>query len=104
AAAVVLTATIAFLVIGAFGLLVGTQATQLARDLPSYQDNIAEKLRGVREASPPGGVIDRLTQMLRSLRAEVETEEPDQAEDAEEIPVVDPRARPVRVRGRARRR
>ena len=88
-AAVVLTATIAFVVIGAFGLLVGTQATQLARDLPSYQGNIAEKLRGFREASPPGGAIDRLTQMFQSLRAEVESEEGDESPAAAEVPVVE---------------
>jgi len=94
-AAVIATASMAFVVIGAFGLLVGTQATQLARDLPSYQENIAEKLRDFREASPRGGLIDRLTEMFRALRAEVETD--DDAEDATntpEVPVVEIREPP----------
>src|SRR5690606_34058268 len=88
-AAVVLTATAAFVVIGAFGLLVGTQATQVARDLPSYQGNIAEKLRDLREASPEGGVIDRLTLMFQSLRAEVESDEGGETSAAPEVPVVE---------------
>src|SRR5690606_7275881 len=89
AAAVIATATMAFVVIGAFGLLVGTQAAQLARDLPSYQENIAEKLRDFREASPRGGLIDRLGEMFRALRAEVETDEAEGAADAPEVPVVE---------------
>lgn len=92
--AVILTASIAFVVIGAFGLLVGTQATQVARDLPSYQENIAEKLRDLRDASPRGGLIDRLTEMVRALRAEVETDEARESAGTPEVPVVEIREPP----------
>src|SRR5690606_22393395 len=92
--AVILTASIAFVVIGAFGLLVGTQATQVARDLPSYQENIAEKLRDLRDASPRGGLIDRLTEMVRALRAEVETDEARESAGTPEVPVVEIRESP----------
>ena len=93
-AAVIMTATIAFAVIGAFGLLVGTQATQLARDLPSYQENIAEKLRDFRDASPRGGLIDRLIDMFRALRAEVEADGTEGADGARGVPVVEIREPP----------
>lgn len=86
-AAVLLTVTIAFALIGGFGLLVGTQAAQLARDLPTYQGNIAEKLRDMRDAAPSGGVIERLTTMFEALRAEVET--PDDDAQASDFPIVE---------------
>src|SRR5690606_923594 len=44
------TAAMGFGLIGGFGVVVGTQATEGARGLPSYQTNIIEKLRTFREA------------------------------------------------------
>src|SRR5690606_3185155 len=91
AAAVVVTAAVAFAVLGAFGLLVGSQAADLATELPGYQSNIAEKLRSLREAAPGGGVADRLSEMFRSLRAEVEADAPT---EPAEFPVVEIREPP----------
>jgi predicted PurR-regulated permease PerM len=90
-AAVVLTVLVAFALIGGFGLLVGTQATQLASELPTYQNNIAEKLRGLREASPRGGVVEGLTGMFEALRDEVES---DEDEEPPEYPIVEVRQPP----------
>jgi len=51
-------------------VLVGSQVIQLARDLPSYQYNIREKLRSVRSAAPSGGVMDRALTVFRQLASE----------------------------------
>jgi predicted PurR-regulated permease PerM/GAF domain-containing protein len=87
--AVLLTALAAFLVIGALALLLGVQATQLATELPSYQTNLVSKLRGLQDAAPGGGAFDRLSEMFRTLRAEVAAAAPEApASDADEVPVV----------------
>jgi predicted PurR-regulated permease PerM len=87
--AVLATAAAAFLVIGALGLLIGVQATQLATELPAYQSNIVAKLRGLREAAPSGGVFERLSEMVETLRAELAAATPaPPPSDAPEIPIV----------------
>lgn len=92
--AVMTTAAVAFALIGGFALLVGSQGAQLARDLPSYQTNITEKLRDMRQASPSGGVVDRLASMLQALRSEVEADGEPEAAETPEIPVVEMREPP----------
>ncbi|HEY8519837.1 MAG TPA: AI-2E family transporter [Gammaproteobacteria bacterium] len=87
---VVVTAVGAFLLIGAFAVLVGLQVTQLAMELPNYQRNIQAKLQGLREASPGGGAVDRLSNMVQDLREEIE---PAPAEQSE-VPVVQMREPP----------
>ncbi|HEX6998562.1 MAG TPA: AI-2E family transporter [Gammaproteobacteria bacterium] len=86
----VVTAVGAFLLIGAFAVLVGLQVTQLAMQLPSYQRNIQAKLEGLRGAAPSGGAVDRLSTMVQDLRREIEPEPAEQAD----VPVVQLREPP----------
>ena len=84
--AVLLTAAFAFSVLGALALLLGVQAMQLASELPSYQSNLLAKLYAWQEATPGGGVLDRLSDMMQTLRTEAEESVPDGPEP--EVPVV----------------
>ncbi len=97
-AAVVIVAAGAFLLIGAFGLLVGAQVTQLATELPDYQSNITAKLRSLREAAPGGGVVDRASRMVQELREELD--EGQEAAAESQVPVVrieEPPLSPIEV-------
>src|SRR5690606_16773490 len=59
--AVVLTVLTAFVVIAAFAFLVATQVSNLAQNIPTYQANIIEKIRSLKELGAGGGLIERLT-------------------------------------------
>ena len=91
--AVLLTALATFLVTGAIGLLIGAQVTQLAAELPSYQTNVILKLRSLSDAAPSGGVFERLSSMVDTLRAEVDAVTGDNAPapETENVPVVEVR-------------
>ncbi len=93
--AVLLIALLAFLVVGALALLLGVQAVQLAAELPSYQSNILAKLESVQDAAPSGGVLDRLSDMFETLRAEAT--EPDPDAPPPEVPVVQVQEPPLSV-------
>src|SRR5688500_18291089 len=41
------------------GLLIGSQIVELARNLPTYQQNIANKIRSLKEGVPGGNIFDR---------------------------------------------
>src|SRR5690606_1604300 len=90
AAAVSLVAAGAFTLIAAFGLLLGAQVAELARELPSYQLNISTKLREAREAAPSGGMLDRVSHMIQAARAEVAAA----PQEAPDVPVVQLREPP----------
>jgi predicted PurR-regulated permease PerM len=47
--AVVVTVTLAFVAIGLFSFVVATQVSTLAQNIPTYQSNILEKVRALRE-------------------------------------------------------
>src|SRR5690606_4336767 len=97
-AAVVIVAAGAFLLIGAFGLLVGAQVPQLATELPDYPSNITANLRSLREAAPGGGVVDRASRMVQELREELD--EGQEAAAESQVPVVrieEPPLSPIEV-------
>lgn len=72
---VLLVVAFAFMVIGAIGALVGSQLVSLAHNLPTYQQNIEKKIKSFQSAAPEGGLVDRTSQMLRELRAEIADED-----------------------------
>ncbi|HEX7087943.1 MAG TPA: AI-2E family transporter [Vicinamibacterales bacterium] len=76
--AVIVTAVLAFSVIGAIGYVVAGQLMQLAADLPSYQQNISKKLRALR--TPGDGLVERTSRVLEEL--ETEMNEPVEEEPA----------------------
>ena len=59
--AVSLTVATAFIVIAAFAFLVATQVSNLAQNIPTYQSNVIEKIRSLKELGAGGGIIERLT-------------------------------------------
>jgi predicted PurR-regulated permease PerM len=70
-AAVLVTVTLAFVLIGAITFVVGQQVVQLANNLPSYQNTITQKIRSVQTSAPGGGVVDRVTTTLQDLSNEI---------------------------------
>lgn len=106
-AGVSVTVLLAFLAIGGLAVLVGSNVIQLARDLPSYQYNIRQKLHAVQSAAPSGGVIDRALTVVRQLANEFSEPAPGAAPGQAAAPrqqpltvlVEEPAASPLRVIG-----
>lgn len=85
ALAVMPVVSLAFALVGGFGILIGNQFAQLVSDLPTYQQNIEAKIRSLPSTAPDGGTLSRAVDMLRELRQELE---PQQAPSGSQIPVV----------------
>lgn len=69
--AVVMAVLLAFTLLGSVALVVGTQAVELAGNLPSYRRTISEKVDGLRNTMAGGGVIERVTALVRDLGREL---------------------------------
>lgn len=86
--AVILTVLAAFIVIACFAFLVATQLTNLAQNIPTYQMNIIEKIRALREFGAGGGLIDRLTGAAERVGEELQaTTQPAEAPEQKPLPV-----------------
>ncbi len=70
--AVLLTVVITFVTIAAFAFIVATQVSTLAQNIPTYQANIVEKVRSLRELGAGGGVIERLTGAVERVGMELQ--------------------------------
>lgn len=68
---VVSSVLLAFLVIVGIGAIIGSQLTALADNLPRYQYNLTEKIAAIRSATAGGGLVQRTSAMLKTLRNEV---------------------------------
>jgi len=79
----------AFLTIGLFLLVVGSQLTSLAQNLPTFQANIIDKVETLRAAGGEGSLVGRLGEMMTAINAEVGGEATPSApgEVAERAPV-----------------
>ena len=62
---VLLSLLVALVLIGGIGVFVGSQVAGLARDLPSYQNNISRKIVSLR-GTADGGVISRLNRTIEA--------------------------------------
>ena len=60
------------LLLGGFAALVASQLTQLAQQLPTYEENLRIKARELAEAAPSGGVVNRASDLLRDLNREID--------------------------------
>ena len=67
--AVLFTMTMVLAATVALGWLVGTQAVDLAGQLPGYKENIRTKLRSFQ--APSGGVLSRLSETVEDLKKEL---------------------------------
>ena len=70
--AVLLTVVITFLVISAFAFIVATQVSNLAQNIPTYQANVIDKVRSLRELGAGGGIIERLTGAVERVGKELQ--------------------------------
>ena len=86
--AVLLTVAITFLMISAFAFIVATQVSNLAQNIPTYQANVIEKVRSLRELGAGGGIIERLTGAVERVGKELQAgTEAAVAAEREPIPV-----------------
>lgn len=70
-AAVLLVVTIAFIAIGAFLMMMASQLSELAGNLPTFQANIVTKLESLRSSGSGHGIISRLSDMLSVINKEI---------------------------------
>ena len=63
---------LAFMIIFGLGSLIASQVTELAVGLPSFQQTIKEKIRGIRGITAGSGTLERASDMLQSLSKELE--------------------------------
>jgi len=76
-----------FLILGLVGWAVTDQAVQLSAQLPAYKQNLREKIRDIRPSS--NGVVQRATQTLQELGAEMSAGSPapnDKAAQTDGVP------------------
>ena len=69
-----------FLVVALFAFVVSGQLAQLAQNLPTFRDNIIDKLESLRQAGGEGGLVSRLTEMATAIGATVENAMPGDAD------------------------
>ena len=85
-ASVLVVAFLAFSAIAAFSLVVAGQLSGLARDLPSFQQNILTKLEGLKAQGGENGLVARLTDMAGAINDEITTALPAEGEGAAATP------------------
>lgn len=71
-AAVIITVMIAFSVIAVFAFVLAAQVSSLAQNIPTYQTNIVEKVRSLRELGAGGGLVERLTLAIERIGQELQ--------------------------------
>ena len=94
--AIILTVVLAIGLIGGLSVVVGSQVVTLAKNLPSYQFTIQEKIRSLKANAPGGGIVERAMQVFRGLGSELSG-----ADDAKRSPSSGPASaqqEPVLVR------
>lgn len=83
---------VSFIVLGAIGMLMATQLSDLAHKLPEYQQNIHRKVEKIRNSG--GGLVSRVTGWMRNFTEELNPQAPsaDRNQPPNERPV------PVEIR------
>jgi predicted PurR-regulated permease PerM len=69
--AVAIVVAFAFAVIFGLGWLISREATQLAADLPSYQQSLSEKIKGLRDSTSASPVFQRAGDVLSNLQSQL---------------------------------
>ena len=87
AAAVVLVVILTFSVLGAFTWALALQAASLGGEIPSYRDNLKEKIAEVRGASR-GGVIEKVQSATKEVVEEFQKEDKPVKPAEKPVPVV----------------
>ena len=71
-----------FLTIAGFvslGTILAMQVSELVRDLPRYEANLRDKVRTLKGASMPSGVIEKAADTIQGLQDELKTTTPSSA-------------------------
>lgn len=102
AAAVPLVVVFAFLVLFGLGSLIATQITQLAEQLPTYQQTMQKKISSLKSATT-AGPLERAADVLQSLGKELNKPENklEQAAEPALTPAPEPPTRPIPVEVRS---
>jgi predicted PurR-regulated permease PerM len=85
---------LSFTLIAGFGLMVGTQVTQLATDLPRYQSGIEAKIQSVREKASGGRIVSGLAAMMQNLGAAMNKPAAEAPAAPEGVPTSAPNVQP----------
>jgi predicted PurR-regulated permease PerM len=72
-AAVLLAVVSAFCAIALFSIVVATQVTNLAENIPTYQRNLVDKVHSLAQAGAGNGVLDHLSKFVERVGAEIQT-------------------------------
>ena len=75
-ASVLTAVTLAFLLIGLFGLVVSGEVGKLAQELPKFQTNILTKLEVLQNTGSENGLVSRLSRMVSEINAQIATAVP----------------------------
>jgi len=70
-AAVILTVTLAVLLISGIATFIGTQLAWLAQSLPQYQQNIVAKIQSVEGSATSNGLVQGASRMFNSLSEQI---------------------------------
>ncbi|MCA1408446.1 AI-2E family transporter [Ensifer sp. IC3342] len=84
--AVIVSVTAAFLSLSIFSAVVAMQVSEVAQNLPTYQYNIVEKIRALKEAESENSVIDRLGRFVERIGTELSRSEPQARPSSEAQP------------------
>ena len=82
--------SLAFAVIAAFALVVGTQLGTLAQNLPTFQANIIAKVEGLKATGGGNSIIARLSDMISAINARIGAALPSAGEAPMPVEVVQP--------------
>jgi predicted PurR-regulated permease PerM len=72
-AAVLLAVASAFCAIALFSIIVATQVTNLAENIPTYQRNLVDKVHSLAQAGAGNGIFDHLSKAVERVGAEMQT-------------------------------
>ena len=72
-AAVLLAVVSAFCAIAIFSIVVATQVTNLAENIPAYQRNLVDKVHSLAQAGAGNSVLDHLSKVVERVGAEIQT-------------------------------
>ncbi len=72
-AAVLLAVVSAFCAIAVFSIVVATQVTNLAENIPTYQRNLVDKVHSLAQAGAGNGILDHLSKAVERVGAEIQT-------------------------------
>ncbi|POR52426.1 AI-2E family transporter [Bosea psychrotolerans] len=95
--AVITIVVVAFAGVSALAMMMATQATQLASDLPRYQNTIREKISSLRGSGSGGGVLSRAADVLQELGKELDRAPEQPVPEAFGAPKAPPEQRPIPV-------